>query len=307
MSRITKERRSRLSASLVRQLGSVPDEILAAKFKVPVQRLRLERALRGIPWGGGRLAWNEKQVKLLGTAPDETVARKLGVTKSSITQKRKMLGVAPYGRSRQQNSHPWKKLELRWLGKITDKEVAKRIGISSPSVGWKRRTLGIAARKSGGRSTKPRNKSELALLGKLPDTVVARRLGIHRHQVAMLRAKYRVPVLRSKLAIALDSPTILKRLANEPAKSIAAELRVSVFTLNAWKHRNRQRDKNSANRKGSRKPRFIWNRAAVTRLGNESDGILAREFGVSRQTILSQRRRLGIESYSSKQVGQAGE
>jgi hypothetical protein len=123
----------------------------------------------------------------------------------------------------------------------------------------------------------------------------------------MLRAKYRIPVLRSKLAIALDSPAILKRLTNEPAKSLAAELQVSVFTLNAWKHRNRLRDKNSAHRKGLSKPRFIWNRAAVSRLGNESDGLLAREFGVSRQTILSQRKRLGIESYSRKKVAQAGE
>ena len=83
--------------------------------------------------------WTPEEVSLLGGDSDLNVARRLGRNKWSVWEKRKSLGIAPFG------PREWTEEDESWLGTDTDEAVAKDLGRTAQAVRLRRNKLGIRA------------------------------------------------------------------------------------------------------------------------------------------------------------------
>src|SRR4051812_33355738 len=109
---------------------------MAKKTTAKFSEAELKRLLRhsyraprqGKKWGAGRAYsrrwWTLEEMELLGTMTDVETARRLGRTRSSVTHKRRRLGIPPWT---PQPPH-WAADEQGLLGKLPDAETAKLTG-----------------------------------------------------------------------------------------------------------------------------------------------------------------------------------
>jgi len=116
--------------------------------------------------GRKRREWTEEQIGLLGTATDAEVATALGVSLSSVSAKRRELGIEPYGWKTKPSSdlgdnigseeptterrghgqllhREWVEDQIDLLGNFPDWEIARLLDTHEYYVAEKRRELGI--------------------------------------------------------------------------------------------------------------------------------------------------------------------
>ena len=92
---------------------------------------------QGIP---GRIRrWTPEEIAQLGRDSDPNIARKLGWPTSAVWEKRKSLGIAPFG------PQQWTEEDDSWLGTDFDEAVAKFLGRTATAVRLRRNKLRIKA------------------------------------------------------------------------------------------------------------------------------------------------------------------
>lgn len=121
-----------------------------------------------------RLAWNKRQIAALGSASDAQIAELMGVATNTIIKKRRKLGIAPFGQTREAKQHHWTKRQIGWLGKRTDVAIAQQLGIDQTTVAYQRRILGIPSYSVTSKGHEWTEK-EIALLGTISDTGAAKK------------------------------------------------------------------------------------------------------------------------------------
>jgi len=290
-----------LPARAIRELGKVSDQEIADRYGVPVETVRLARALRGIPPRTGRKStWTPERDALLGTMPDARLARRLGLTPNAVFERRRARGIAPFAPSAAERRKKWTKRRLARLGQVTDRELAEELGMTASSVVEKRMSLGIPS--CTGRPGRPRRhwtKEELALLGRLHDTEVARRLGIGRRYVWAKRRELGILARTEKEIEARWTPQRLARLGKVPDRQLAAEMGITAAAVRGVRERRgivRHRSKPAARTRGSggRPARQPWTPERVRRLGTVPDDVIAKEMGLTTAAVSAYRTRLGI-------------
>lgn len=292
---------ARLPAAATRQFGIVPDGRIAEEFGVPVEAVRYARCARGIVGrrGSPRVAWTPARDALLGTMSDARLARKLGVTPNTIFQRRSVLGIAPFGKTRAEAQKKWTPAILQRLGKLPDAELAERLGVSVSTVVERRKILGIAS-PTGRRGRPPRvwTKEQIALLGKLTDTEVARRLHIGRRHVQAKRRALGLVAAFEKKHRKRWTPARLAKLGKVTDRALAAEIGVTPSSVAVQRRqRNIPAYTSSGSRQRQRRTRQPWTPARVKRLGKEVDQVLADEMGITRAAVAAFRARLGIAAF----------
>src|SRR5712691_9099120 len=109
----------------VRQLGRVPDSVLARRFERTIKEIVEERERRGIALGTGPRRWTAREIRLLGTMNDYELARRLRRPKHQVRLQRLELKIPPCkARAR---FRAWKPAEFRILGTMTDAEAARKL------------------------------------------------------------------------------------------------------------------------------------------------------------------------------------
>src|SRR5437764_12296924 len=125
----------------IKQLGKVPDSVLARRFRCTIKEIVAERERRGIALETGPRRWTAREIRLLGTMNDHELARRLRRPKHQVRQQRLDLNIPPFKpRSRFRLSKP---AEFRILGTMTDPEAARRLGRTTASVQLARVRHGI--------------------------------------------------------------------------------------------------------------------------------------------------------------------
>ena len=134
------------TARLVRLLGKRSDAQVARIGGLSVAATRNERLRRRIPASGARevFRWTKAALRLLGTASDAEVAKAIGLSVSTVSIKRRSLGIRSSEEVRPSPYHyQWTESSERLLGQISDAALARRLGISIPTVRVRRKALGF--------------------------------------------------------------------------------------------------------------------------------------------------------------------
>ncbi|HEX9046564.1 MAG TPA: hypothetical protein VF988_06010, partial [Verrucomicrobiae bacterium] len=155
----------------LKQLGKVPDSVLARRLRCPIKEVVAERERRGIALPTGPRRWTAREIRLLGQMNDHELARRLRRPKQHVHRQRKQLKIPPF--KPRPRFRVWKPAEYRILGTVTDAEAAQILGRTKASVQLARVRSGIPPFNHRP-SWKP---EEIALLGSASDEEVARQLG----------------------------------------------------------------------------------------------------------------------------------
>ena len=127
----------RWSNDQMRLLGTATDAEIAHRLGKNEAAVRSKRLKQRIPSRIRR--WTPEEIALLGRDSDPNIARKLGRPAWSVWEKRKSLGIAPFG------PQQWTEEDDSWLGTDTDEAVAKGLGRTAEAVRLRRNKLGIRA------------------------------------------------------------------------------------------------------------------------------------------------------------------
>jgi hypothetical protein len=125
----------RWSDDQIRLLGTATDAEIARRLGKNEAAVRGKRLKQKIPSTIRR--WTPEEIALLGRDSDPNIARKLGRPAWSVWEKRKSLGIAPFG------PREWTDEDDSWLGTDTDLAVAKGLGRTAEAVRLRRNKLGI--------------------------------------------------------------------------------------------------------------------------------------------------------------------
>ena len=125
----------------LKQLGKVPDSVLARRTGRTIKEVVAERERRrlGLPTAPRR--WTAREIRLLGRMNDNEVARRLRRTKSQVRTQRNALHIAPF--ILPAKVRRWTLAEIRWLGKLPDQELARKFERTRSSVRQQRISLHI--------------------------------------------------------------------------------------------------------------------------------------------------------------------
>src|SRR5437867_3412640 len=155
-------------AAEVKQLGKVPDSVLARKTGRTLRDLKEQREARRIALPTAPRRWTAREIRLLGKMSDAEVARGLRRPVHHVRRQRISLRIPilkPAAPSRR-----WTLQEIRLLGIRPDAELARKFGRTLVSLYLKRSRLGIPMFNNP-HIWKPEH---AALLGKVPDWEIAK-------------------------------------------------------------------------------------------------------------------------------------
>lgn len=132
-------------AAEIRQLGKVPDSVLAKRLGTSIRAVA-----RGIALPTAPRRWTASKIKLIGTMSDAELARRLRREQYMVRNQRLSLRIPPF-RPRAKWRY-WKPHEIRMLGTIPDTEVARKLKRSLSSVQSQRLLLKLPYQASRFRS-----------------------------------------------------------------------------------------------------------------------------------------------------------
>lgn len=141
LSVLRKRSLANFSDAVIARLGTIPDAELAAELGIQKNEVRQQRIKRNISPAPRRSKWLTEWIALLGTMPDADVALKTGLSLTSVTCKRRELGI----KSHSSSISPWTPETLRLLGTMTDADLGQIVGITGSAVRQKREFLKIPA------------------------------------------------------------------------------------------------------------------------------------------------------------------
>jgi transcriptional regulator with XRE-family HTH domain len=181
------------------------------------------------------------------------------------------------------------------LGEVFDSVLAKKWGISKQRVAMLRQERGIPAKqKVHQESVESRARG---LLGLMSDVELAKRLGVSASAIRILRVKSGIPAFRPK------SVEWTREMLDLLGKISDQEL-AERFNLFAESQSRRHaieivsRKRNSLGIPPWKSHR--WTSASLAKLGNVSDGELAKEIGVTVSAVFLKRRRLKVPPFKQK-------
>lgn len=226
-------------------------------------------------------------IRLLGQVPDAEVARLLAVHPTTAYNKRRSLGIAPYGEAYRSRAFEWTQKALGLLGRFSDTQVARRLGIARSTAELKRRELGIPGI---GKGPGPVHwtAAMTALLGKVSDPEVARRFGIARATVARKRKALGVRPYRWLRRLPLVRGPELRELLRTMTQ---AELKRQYGIAEVTEPRLRSQLKVPPPPPRSKKnlPKHQWTDQERALVGKLSDEAVAARVGVSIAAVRQQK------------------
>jgi hypothetical protein len=269
----------------------MPDVEVAARARVSPSTVRLERRRRRIGNFYGqrpRIEWTAPMLSLLGADTDAKVAAKLGIHPGSVTWRRERLHIPAFGpaRSGRRSKIHWTPRALSLLGTAPDGEIAKRLHVTWAVVIRKRQQLGILSFVPP--TVRIRWKSRwLRLLGRRPDRELARQLGVRassvkrkREELGIAPYRYSGPVARTKR---------LRELLKRPTAELQRKHGLAPHLVRRLRREHGIRSPYRPHR---------WTTGVLRRLGKEPDTSIARQLGITSQSVVGKRRALGIAAWS---------
>ncbi len=121
----------------LRDLGHVPDEVLAARLGLKPATVQLKRLQLGIKFRPAR-RWTKEEDDLVRSFPLAEVARRTGRTPASVKSRRVLLGVRSPSAPQ-----PWTKREDDLVRRLPVAEVARRTGRTLRAVYHRRSKFGL--------------------------------------------------------------------------------------------------------------------------------------------------------------------
>ena len=109
----------------MRDLGKVPDSVLAKRSGRTIREIVAMRQERRIAVSLAGRRWTNRETQLLGTLSDRQVAQSIGREAKSVAQRRRQPGIAQHDGSTQR---AWTQAEERQLGTMSDRDLARRLG-----------------------------------------------------------------------------------------------------------------------------------------------------------------------------------
>lgn len=274
-------------AHLARLLGQVTDRELGKRAGLCIRAVSDERRRRRLPpfqQQRGDVRWTKRMLARLGRAPDSVVAAKLGIGRSSVSYKRRVLGIAPF-KPGTTPAFRWPSWALRKLGTVSDAALAKKLGVSATLVQTKRNTLRIPPAVPAARPVKwtPRM---LKALDTQPDRAVARRFHITVMAVVRKRIEEGKRRGRSSRRWSPSEQAILGRLTDAAA---SRKLRVNYHAVRYVRRRLGIAGKQPS-------VRVSWTPQLDRLLGKLTDGQVAARAGCTAAGVARRRWKLGIDS-----------
>jgi len=275
-----------LPIEVINLIGKVPDKHISDEYKISRSKLRIYRALHGIPLAEYKPptehTWKKHELALLGTMSDGAIARKIKIPAVQVCHQRRRLAIAPFNRKGKMS---WTKDNIAQLGKSSDQELARRWKIPQRNITAKRESLSIAACTQIARKW---TKSELKQLGTVLDTELAEQLDVSSTLVARKRKELNIPAFRTSAPFEWK-PAMLKRLGEIPDDELALELGVSYQFVAAKRL--------SLNIPTKRRSSLKWTEKIVEKMGKVSDAQIAKEIGFTSALVKLKRNELGIAPF----------
>ena len=239
-------RGERWTLSELRQLGKVPDSVLARRFGRTIKEIVAEREHRGIARETGPRRWTAREIRLLGEMNDKEVSRRLRRTYEDVRKQRISFHIPALRPLRHKK---WTLREEKLLGTMPDKELARSLDRSVASVKAHRIALGLRKYSLSSRWWKA---EEEKLLGTASDREIATRLG---RNVPGVTARRRLLGIPPAPTIRPDSWTATEdRLLGTATTTLAARA-----LLDGTRKRNRPQSFQSRSRPpASAQPQQCW-------------------------------------------------
>jgi hypothetical protein len=131
--------RQRYPAKLLALLGKLPDEEVARRFGRGPAGITMLRIRLGIVASAPKFDWTPARDRRLGRASDRDLAREWRLHFSTVSKRRRKLGIPVYRPNLP--PAPW----APYLGKLSDEKLARRFRIPVNQIRRRRRALGIKA------------------------------------------------------------------------------------------------------------------------------------------------------------------
>lgn len=192
----------------------------------------------------------------------------------------------------------WDDAKIALLGTMTDAELARRLGIRHHLVPYKRTALGIPSFKN--MKEREWGKKDLRLLGKKSDQEVAKLLGLTKTTVRNKRISLGIEAFAYKSKRwRIWTEKELALLGKNTDKQVARRLKIQEasvaskrYTLGIAPFRPRMANKNP-------RPNAVnWSRQNLALLGKLPDERVCEIMGISRKSVRSKRKELGLESFA---------
>lgn len=183
---------------------------------------------------------------------------------------------------------------IRRLGKVSDTELSSEFGVSLHHVRQARLDRGLPP---ACREAYLWKQAQLDLLGAVPDFELAKSWGMAPNTVGNKRRKLGIPPAVPKTADKQHQWTKkqLSWLGKLPDKTVAQRVGLSATTVQQKRHvLGIAACGPSAERRDSK----IWTDKDIALLGTMSDTKLAKQLGVTRNSLQNKRRQLGIPSFA---------
>lgn len=192
----------------------------------------------------------------------------------------------------------WDDAKIALLGTMPDAELAKRFGIKHHVVLYKRMTLGISAFKD---MTKRKwSRSDIRMLGTKSDDEVANLLGLSKTTVSNKRLELGIDAFAYKSELwRIWTKTELSLLGKHTDKEVARRLKMSTSGVAAKRHLHGITPFHPRAKSKTPSPNAVkWTRRDLKLLGKIPDKRLSEIMGISRKSVMTKRKKLGIESYA---------
>lgn len=254
--------------------------------------LNLKRAgtlprLRWKPIGTGNrlhVAWTPQHEAYLGLACDGTLAELWNIPESSVAYRRRRLSLPAFCGIGQPLY--WTKAMLRDLERLSNRQLARKYRISVITVAHKRRDRKVAPAKRW--NIVHWTKAMLGALGTRSDKAIATAYNLLPATVSAKRKTVGIPAfIRTKLD--WQSATVFRKLGTLHDNALAKLLEVDSETV-----RTRRIAAGIAPYRA-----YAWTAELVARLGTVPDRVIVKETGATPSTVSYQRKKRGIEKYST--------
>src|SRR6266508_1340789 len=124
----------------LKQLGKVPDSVLARRTGRTIKEIVAMRQHRRIGLPTPPRRWTAREIRMLGRYYDAELSRRLRRSYDDVRNQRIRLHIPSL---RPLRSKRWTRAEEKLLGKFPDQELARRFGRSRESVQQHRIALGL--------------------------------------------------------------------------------------------------------------------------------------------------------------------
>lgn len=191
------------------------------------------------------------------------------------------------------------------LGKVPDAEIAQELGVSPRSVAARRRKMGIKSELAHTHTPAVKWKKRWdKLLGTMRDTELAEKLEVSRHQIRVRRLELRIPPYepaalpepssQTRPPVTLTAAQI-RKLGCVPDAVLAERWNISAGVI----RRHRIAHGIEPYQAGGE---VDWTTGMLVLLGEVSDNLIAREYGISSLSVKIKRIQLGIFPHGKDQM-----